>query len=181
MPRSRRMWTPSGVNRVHRPFSHGQPARAAAITSVPNSARPSNDRLRCNQSSSSSPEARQGSAAAPVRGFQRRGRRNPTRRPVQCQSSISWLLIHRYNGFPRRQDVVGSNEANSHREQEARSNQTRGRWRWNIEEPASSTNDQAKNESDDSGSHSPALLRTRNNRNRNPISGADARYATAIA
>jgi hypothetical protein len=51
------------------------------------------------------------------------------------------LLTHRYDGFPRRQDVVGSNEANSHREQEARSNQTRGRWRWNIEEPASSTND----------------------------------------
>jgi hypothetical protein len=41
--------------------------------------------------------------------------------------------------------VVGGNEANSHREQEARSNQARGRWRWNIEEPASSTNDQAKN------------------------------------
>jgi hypothetical protein len=88
---------------------------------------------------------------------------------------------HRYDGFPRRQDVVGSNEANSHREQEARSNQTRGCRRWNIEEPASSTNDQAENESNDGGSHDSALLRTRSNRNRNPISGADARYATAIA
>jgi hypothetical protein len=174
------MWTPSCVNRMHRLFCHGQPARAAAITSVPNWARPSNDRPRCNQSSSSSPEVRQGSAAAPVKGFQRRGRRSPTRKPVQCQSSISWLRTHRYDGFPRRQDVVGSNEAHRHREQEARSNQARGRWRWNIEEPASGTDDQAKNESDDSSRHNTALLRTRSNRNRNPISGADAKCENAI-
>src|SRR5260370_7134950 len=76
--------------------------------------------------------------------------------------------------------MVGSNEAQRHREQEARPDQARGCWRWNIEEPTSGADDQAKNESDDCGSHNTALLRTRSNRNRNPICGADAGYANAI-
>src|ERR1700687_4153764 len=117
--------------------------------------------------------------AAPARGFQMRGRKTPMRRPVQCRSSISWRIQLR-QGLPRRQYVVGSDEGHRHGEQEARSNQARGCWRWNIEEPASGTDDQAKNESDDGGSHNTALLRTRSNRNQNPISGADARYANAI-
>jgi hypothetical protein len=76
--------------------------------------------------------------------------------------------------------MVCSNEAHRHREQEARSNQARGCRRWNVEEPASGTDDQAKNESDDGSKHSTALLRTRSNRNRNPISGADAKCENAI-
>jgi len=76
--------------------------------------------------------------------------------------------------------MVGSNEAHRHREQEARSYQARGCWRWNVEKPTSGADDQAKNESDDGGSHNTALLRTRSNRNRNPISAADTRYANAI-
>jgi hypothetical protein len=103
-------------------------------------ARPSNDRLRCSRRSSPSRAERQGSTAAPARGFQMRGRKTPRRKPVQCRSSIS-RCIQLHQGFPRRQEMVGSNEANSHREQEARSDQARGRWRWNIEVPASSTND----------------------------------------
>ena len=76
--------------------------------------------------------------------------------------------------------MVGSDEAHRHGEQEARSNQARGCWRWNIEEPASGSDDQAKNESNDGSSHNSALLRTRSNRNRNPISAADAKCENAI-
>ena len=43
--------------------------------------------------------------------------------------------------LPRAAGCSRFNEANSHREPQARSNQTRGRWRWTIEEPVSSTND----------------------------------------
>jgi len=51
---------------------------------------------------------------------------------------------------------------------------------FNIEKPTSRTDHQAKNESDDGSRHKTALLRTRNNRNRNPIGGADAKYENAI-
>ena len=111
--------------------------------------------------------------------FRTPGTRTLMRTPVQCQSSISWS-VRLHQGFPWRQYMVCSNEAHSHCEQEARSNQARGRWRWNIEEPASGTDDQAKNESDDGSRHNTALLRTRSNRNRNPISGADAKCENAI-
>jgi hypothetical protein len=122
---------------------------------------------------------RQGLEVARAMEFRKLGTRIPMRRPVQCRSSISWC-IQLHESFPRRQDMVGSNEAHRHREQEARPDQARGRWRWNIEEPASGADDQAKHESDDGGSHNTALPRTRNNRNRHPITGADARYANAI-
>ena len=94
--------------------------------------------------------------------------------------SIDFMAYLVAPGFPRRQDMVGSNEAHRHREQEARPDQARGCWRWNIEVPASGSDDQAKKESDDGSSHNTALLRTRSNRNRNPMCGADARYANAI-
>ena len=139
----------------------------------------SSDRFRYSQSSLSSLEARQGSEAVPVRGFRRRGRRSPTRRPVQCQSSISWCA-QLHQGFPWRQNVVGSNEAHRHCQQEARTNQTRRCRRWNVKEPASSADDKPEDESDDGCSHSSALVRTRSNRNRNPISGADAKSENAI-
>jgi hypothetical protein len=142
-------------------------------------ARPSNDRLRCNQSSSSSREVRQGSAVAPETVFQMLGRRNPARRPIRCRSPISWS-IELHQGFPWRQDMVGSNEAHRHREQEARSNQARRCRRWNVEEPASGTDHQAKDQSDDGSRHNTALLRTRSNRNRNPICTADAKCENAI-
>ena len=140
---------------------------------------PSNDRLRYSQSSWSSPEVRPGSTAVRATGFRMRGKKNPMRRPVECRSSISWR-IQLHQGLPRRQNMVGSNEAQCHGQQEARPDQARGCWRWNIEEPAAGADDQAKNESDNSGSHSSALLRMQSNRNRNPIDDADAKCANAI-
>jgi hypothetical protein len=37
---------------------------------------------------------------------------------VQCRSSISWC-VQLHQGFPWRQNVLGSNEAYRHREQQA--------------------------------------------------------------
>src|ERR1700736_2810709 len=111
--------------------------------------------------------------------FRTPGTRTLMRTPVQCRSSIS-SSVQLYQGFPWRQYMVCSNEARRHREQETRPNQARGCWRRNIKEPASGTDHQAKNESNDGSSHGTALLRTRSNRTRNPISAADARYANAI-
>ena len=139
----------------------------------------SGDRLRCNRQSSPSRAKHREPAAGPATGFQTRGRKNPMRRPVRCRSSISRCL-QLHQGLPGRQYVVCSNEAHGHGEQEACSNQARGCRRWNIEEPAPGSNDQAKNESDDRSSHNTALPRTRSNRKQNPINGADAKCENAI-
>jgi len=76
--------------------------------------------------------------------------------------------------------MLGRDESKGHRKEEAGSYQAWGRRRWNIKEPASSADNKAKNESDDCCSHSSTLLRTRSNRNRNPIGGADAKGANVI-
>ena len=76
--------------------------------------------------------------------------------------------------------MIGHDKSEGHCEEQACSDQTRRRWRWNIKEPASSAHDKAENESDYGGSHSSTLLRTRSNRTRNPTGSADAKCENVI-
>jgi len=140
---------------------------------------PAGYRPGCNRRSSPLRVERQGSMAVRATGSRMRGKKNPTRRPVKSRLSIS-QCIQLHQGLPWRQYTVSSNKARRHGEQEARPDQARRRRGRNIEKPASGTDGQAKNESDDGSSHNTALLRTPSNRNRNPTNAADAKCANAI-
>ena len=110
------------------------------------------DPLRCIRSSSSSRATRPGSSAVRATGFQMHGRRSPMRMPAQFLSAVS-SPADLYERLPWRQNMIGCDKANGHRKQQDGSNQTRGRRRRNIKQPASGADYQAEKKSDDRSNH----------------------------
>ena len=60
--------------------------------------------------------------------------------------------------------MVGDDEAQGHREQEAGSNEARWGQRWDVEKPASSAHNETENEAYSTCDHDISLLRRRSNR-----------------